>query len=146
MTAQMVPMMKTAKTTRAGDKVDKPDEEPEYEEYEVEAKTHLYGIHYKLYGRNNKILVEMENNIVGRDVTEIIEELKFKLLGIEINGKNDSGRTVHEVAERLEICNAELIAPIHGLTGQALKTFAEYYKDMKQESEGQDSEPDNPAD
>ena len=121
--------------------MDKPDDnDSDYQEYEIEATTNLYGIHYKLYGRNGKILIDMENNLVGKDVTEIIEELKYKLLGVELNGKSDNGKDVFEVAERLEICNAEFIAPIHGLTGMALKAFAEYYKDMRQESDDQDSE------
>ena len=83
-------------------------------------------------------MVELESYYVGRDVIEIIDEVKFKLLGVELNTKDAKGADIHEVAERLQVLNAELIAPIHGLTSGALKVFAEYYKDDGQESEDQD--------
>ena len=120
------------------DNDDDDDDDDEYESYEVKSSASLFLLHYKLYGRNDKLLVELESYYVGRDVIEIIDEVKFKLLGVELNTKDAKGVDIHEVAERLQVLNAELIAPIHGLTSGALKVFAEYYKDDGQESEDQD--------
>ena len=114
------------------------EEEGEYETFEVGARTHLYLLHYKLYGRNDKLLVELENYYIGCDITEIIDEIKYKLLGVEINTKGEDGKDFHEVPERLQVLNAELIAPIHGLTSASLKVFAEYYKDIRQELDEQE--------
>ena len=114
------------------------DDSSEYETYQIPSKVNLYLIQYRLYGRNDKLLIEVENNYIGVDVNEIIDELKFKILGVEINTKDDNGADFHEVAERLQILNAELIAPIHGLTSASLKVFAEYYKDTQMESDDQE--------
>ena len=60
------------------------------------------------------------------------------MLGVEINTKGEDGKDFHEVPERLQVLNAELIAPIHGLTSASLKVFAEYYKDIRQELDEQE--------
>lgn len=119
------------------DEVEK-DEDDEYESYELEALVNLYLIHYKVFGQNNKLLLEIENNYIGVDVSDIIEELKIKLLGVEINTKDENGKDFHAVAERLHVLNAEWVAPIHGLTSVSLKVFAEYYKDIRQEIDDQE--------
>ena len=88
----------------------------------------LYKTKYVIYGRNRKELLEMCSCVIAKDVTEIVDCLRKRLLGIELNGKGDDGEPYYMTVDAIEMINCEMIAPIHGMTDQSFSDIKAAYE------------------
>ncbi len=55
------------------------------QEYNVQETARLYQTTYKIMGRNKKLLMEMSICIVAHDVADILDSIRSKILGKELN-------------------------------------------------------------
>lgn len=90
--------------------------------------TRVYKVKYQIKGRQGKLLLEMCSCIIGLDVCEIIDTLRSKLLGIEINGKDADGEMYFETVDSIDMHYCELIAPVHGMTDKAFDVIKIAYE------------------
>lgn len=97
------------------------DDDYEMESFPLPEMCRLYRVKYLIYGRNRKPLMEMVTCLLAKDVTEIVDSLNSKLLGVEINGNDQDGEHYHETVDALDIVTIEFLYPVHGMTDDAYK-------------------------
>jgi hypothetical protein len=98
------------------------------ESFPLPEVTRLYKVKYLVKGRKGKHLLEMCSCMIGNDVGEIVDAIRSKLLGSEINGKDDDGNPYFETVDAIDLNSIELIAPIHGTTEAAYNTIKHVYE------------------
>ena len=103
-------------------------EEDELDSFPLPEVSRLYKVKYRVYGRNEKLLLEMSSCLISKDAGDILDNLRSKLLGIEINGKGNDGMRYFETVDSIDLINCEYIAPIHGMTEDAYTTIKKVYE------------------
>ena len=114
-------------------------------EYNVQETARLYQTTYKIMGRNKKLLMEMSICIVANDVADILDSIRSKILGKELNGKDAKGVCFFETVDAIDIITCELVAPIHGATEkaiEAIKAACDSITDLKPSFSPSDDEED----
>lgn len=97
------------------------------ESFPLPEVSRLYKVKYLVKGRKGVVLLEMCSCMIANDVGEIVDAIRSKLLGNEINGKDSNGEPYYETVDSIDLCSIQLIAPIHGMTQAAFNTIKHVY-------------------
>lgn len=92
------------------------DDDDTMETFPLPEITRLYRIKYLIYGRNKLLLLEMSSIMIAKDVADVIDAVRKKLLGVELNGTTADGESYFETVDEIDIIYCDLVAPIHGMT------------------------------